>query len=33
MDLQTQVMIITAVCAIASVVVGIVGVRLYGNEK
>ncbi len=33
MDLQTQVMIITAVCALASLVVGIVGVRKYTIKK
>ncbi len=33
MDLQTQVIIITAICAAASVITGIIGVRLYGNEK
>ncbi len=33
MDLQTQVMIITAICAATSVFVGIVGVRLYNVKK
>ncbi len=32
MDLQTQVTIITAICAFASVITAIVGVRLYGEK-
>ncbi len=33
MDLQTQVMVITAVCAFAAIVIGAIGVGVYRNGK